>query len=234
VRILDRMAELGLERIERRCAEDREEAEARRRVGQVAGMILSPAQRESRDAGEVVFQQDTRAVRLCLALADKFEHDRTARERQDAADREADEKQHKARRKDHLERLVKEAIEADRLVERDDEADLTPEQAKNAARGRAENAVLWTGRVSERLTEKDIVRDIAHLPFSELVERLCREMRIEPPWELWEDEPWAQEEARLGIKGSPYARPAAPEPTAEPVALAGVDRTVGRPEPPSG
>jgi hypothetical protein len=197
-------------------------------------MILSPAQRESRDAGEVMFQQDTRAVRLCLALADKFEHDRTARERQDAAERDADEKQHKARRKDHLERLVKEAIAADRLTERDDESDLTPEQAKNAARGRAENAALWTGRVSERLTEKDIERDIPHLPFSELVERLCREMRIEPPWELWEDEPWAQEEARLGIKGSPYARPAAPERAIAPLMSAGIDRSVGRPDPPGG
>jgi hypothetical protein len=235
IRMLDRMAELGMERLERRCAEDREEAEARRRVGQVTGMILTQAQRDSRDAGEVMFQQTTRANRLCMALAEKFENDRSARERQDAAEREADEKQHKARRKDHLERLVKEAIEQHERAEaeRADGSELDSERARIAAQIRASDTEYLTKRVSERLTEKDIERDVAHIPFSELVERLCREMDIEPPWEIWEDQPWAQEEARLGIKGSPYVKPRPPEP-APTVKPAGSDHAVGTPEPPSG
>jgi hypothetical protein len=236
IRMLDRMAELGMERLERRCAEDREEAEARRRAGQVTGMILTQAQRASRDAGEVMFQQTTRANRLCMALAEKFQNDRSARERQDSVDREADEKQRKARDKAQLERLVKEAIEHDHRAERDDEKDPGDEpegRAEARARARAEDAAYWTKQVSERLTEADVERDLGKCPFSALVERLCREMRIEPPWEIWQDEDWAQEEARLGIEGSPYARPKGPGAAAV-VQPAGSDSAVGRPEPPSG
>ena len=235
--MLNRMTELGMERLERRCADDREEADARRAVGQVTGMILTPQARASRDAGELMFQQTTRALRLCMALADKFHTARLERARQEAAERAAGEKQRKSRLKDQLARLVKEAIEQDGAAEAEgddgDDPGHEPESGDDAETGARDETDL-TQRVTERLTEYDIERDIGERPFSELVGRICREMGIEPPWELWQDDHWAQEEARLGTPGSPYAQPPVPEPAAAPAAPAGIDAAAGRPEPPSG
>ena len=45
-------------------------------------------------------------------------------------------------------------------------------------------------------------------PYGELAARICRDLGLNPDWSLWEDEPWAKEEAEYRERsGSPFAPP---------------------------
>jgi len=55
-------------------------------------------------------------------------------------------------------------------------------------------------------------------PFGEVVALICRGLGVEPDWEAWAAEPWAQEEIRTRPPTSPYAAwpDAAPRPVPSP------------------
>jgi len=127
-----------------------------------------------------------------MALSLKFYKDRLEREKKSAADHAATEQERKPRQRNQLKRLVIEA------VKRRDDRD-----------SRYEFSLL--SKMHDRLKEEDIERDLARYPLSELIARICKDLGIEPVWELWDTEYWALEEARLKPPGSPYARPPAPE-----------------------
>jgi len=216
---------------------------------------LAAEQRAARDPACLDFQRMTRAVRLCMALALQFRDAQLEHEKQEAAASEAVEKQRKSRLQEQLARLVKEAIEMDTLdriealaeteaeAERFDDADgETHDDADDeteAERGIKAFAEFHTKpRLYERLKEEDIERDLGIVSMGELMARVCRDLEIEPDWTLWAGKHWAQEEARLGTPGSPYARrPAgaeAEEPAEEPVERVERNEPVRGPEPPSG
>jgi len=46
--------------------------------------------------------------------------------------------------------------------------------------------------------------DFAERPISEVVRRLCDMLGLRPDWRRWEKEPWADEEAEAGVRGTPY------------------------------
>jgi hypothetical protein len=72
----------------------------------------------------------------------------------------------------------------------------------------------------ERLGDEDIDQDLGRCPVSEILGRLCDYLEIQPIWQRWRREPWAMDEARHKVPGSPYAEPppAEPEPAEEPEA----------------
>ena len=82
-----------------------------------------------------------------------------------------------------------------------------------------------------RLEEEDIEQDLGRCPQSELVGRLCGDLKIQTPWERWDTEHWAKEEARLKVPGSPYPRPPAAEPEPAEMPEAGAEPEAARPEP---
>jgi hypothetical protein len=197
--------------------QSQDEAEARRTAAP-AGPSPDPAkpkltaeQRAAQDPTGLAFDRVSRAVQTCMALSLKFYKDRLEREKKSAADHAAAEQERKPRQRSQLKRLVIEA------VKRRDDRD-----------SRDEFSLL--SKMHDRLKEEDIERDLARYPLSELIARICRDLGIEPVWELWETEYWALEEARLKPPGSPYARPPAsepekPKPEAPPQPHPGFDRT---------
>ena len=261
--MLKELAELGMGLTRDLVAEAREDIAARRAARAAApnepepevGPELTAEARAANDPSQLAFQRMTRAVRLCMALALQFRDAQLEHEKQEAAASEAVEKQRKSRLQEQLARLVKEAIEMDTLdriealaeteaeAERFDDADgETHDDADDeteAERGIKAFAEFHTKpRLYERLKEEDIERDLGIVSMGELMARVCRDLEIEPDWTLWAGKHWAQEEARLGTPGSPYARrPAgaeAEEPAEEPVERVERNEPVRGPEPPSG
>ena len=62
----------------------------------------------------------------------------------------------------------------------------------------------------EKLSDPDEDLDFADAPISALVSRVCKALGVEPDWEAWEEEDWAEEEAEAWIPGSPYPLPCLP------------------------
>ncbi len=150
------------------------------------------------------FQRAERGVRQCVLLSTKLHQDRLAWETQAEAMAAKLERERRERRKKHVERLVKEAIEHG--------SETLDEEFERRE------------KLEARLDEDDIESDLGRLADSALVDRLCKDCGVEAPWDLWEDEHWAQEEARHEPPGSVFAgarRSAAPE--AEPEAVESVE-----------
>ncbi len=159
--------------------------------GQLSAMVLG-------------FQRVERAVRQCILLSTKLHQDRLAWETQAEAMAAKVERERRERRKKHVERLVKEAIEhgSENLDEEFERRE----------------------KLEARLDEEDIESDLGIIADSALVDRLCKDCGVEAPWDFWEDEHWALEEARHEPPGSVFAgarRSAAPE--AEPDAAEPVE-----------
>ncbi|HMG50620.1 MAG TPA: hypothetical protein VK597_08470 [Inquilinus sp.] len=95
----------------------------------------------------------------------------------------------KVRRVMRVERLMEEAITRARPDE-DDAADLRDE-------------LYW--RFEDLDPEVDL--DFGDRPIGETIDRLCRDLGVEPDWSWWAKEDWAIAEARDKPHGSPYAGP---------------------------
>ena len=149
-------------------------------------------------ATTLAFQRIERAVCQCIQLSNKLHAERLARETQTEAAAAKAEQQRRERRKSRVARLVKEAIELDA---EDNDYDSSERLEK----------------LDERIDEEDIESDIGRIADSAIIARLCKDCGVEAPWEDWEGEHWALEEARQKPPGSVYAgsRPAAP-PAPEP------------------
>jgi hypothetical protein len=130
------------------------------------------------DAGEVAlaYSRITRAVRLTIALKAKLaDEGRVRKERDEAAEVKRlweCEEQRIDQRRDQVERLVEQAIEAEASeTERDG---------------------LMSG-LRERLDEDDIDAKLADRPIGEVLARICRDLGIEPEPGQWAHEVWADE-----------------------------------------
>jgi hypothetical protein len=158
-------------------------------------------------AGEVTTEGDlgpiyasiSKALRQALALHARFEDDsyktqqeraaeaaaRQAREAQRAAAIQAAGKKHKKRQ---VELAVKIAMDAELAedAERFDYGDLYSE-------------------LHERLDDFDDYSDFGRKPVSEIVEGICKVLGLTFEPSLWQDEPWAIEEAKAKPAASPTA-----------------------------
>jgi hypothetical protein len=141
----------------------------------------------------------SKALRQALALHARFEADsyktqqeraaeaaaRQAREAQRAAARAASRENHQKR---HVERAVKIAMDAE-LAEDEEKFD----------RG------MMNRELHERLYDFDDYSDFGRKPVSEIVEGICKVLGLTFDPRLWEDEPWAIEEAKAKPAASPTA-----------------------------
>ncbi len=146
------------------------------------------------------FQRAERAVRQSVLLSTKLHQDRLAWETNAEATAAKLERERRERRKKHVERLVKEAIEHG--------SETLDEEFERRE------------KLEARLDEEDIESDLGRLADSALVDRLCKDCGVEAPWDLWDDEYWALEEVQLEPQGSVFAaerQRAAPEPEPEAV-----------------
>jgi hypothetical protein len=162
----------------------------------------------------------SRAVRLCIGLSAKLQEEWSAQDKKLAADASFEVKLRKERLKGKVGRLVGDAIrhsvekEAERLAEAESESEFDEEERED---GLLEAMI-------EQLEDEDIDQDLGRCPVSAILGRLCDYLEIQPPWERWRKEPWAMDEARRKVPGSPYAEP----PPAEPEPAEGPE---ARPEP---
>lgn len=165
----------------------------------------------------------SRSARLCISLSAKLQEDRSAQDKKQAADASFEVKLRKNGLKDKVGRLVGEAIrdavekEAERLAEPEGEGEACDESEFDEEE--REDALLEA--LYERLKDEDIDQDLGRCPVSEILGRLCDYLEIPPPWQRWRKEPWAMDEARRKVPGSPYAEPppaAEPEPAEGPEA----------------
>jgi hypothetical protein len=124
------------------------------------------------------FSRVSRAVRLTLALKAQLMEgapERDRKEREEVQERKIAAAR-KRRRKIEVARAVEMAI------------------ADDVERGEGGNPEELRADLRERLDEADIDDDLGKLPISEIVERICRDLRIEPDWKLWREEAWFIEE----------------------------------------
>jgi hypothetical protein len=164
----------------------------------------------------------SRSVRLCIGLSAKLQEERSAQDKKQASDASFEVGLRKERLKGKVGRLVGAAIrdavekEAERLAEAESESEACDESEFDEEE--REDALLEA--LYERLGDEDIDQDLGRCPVSEILGRLCDYLEIPPPWERWRREPWAMDEARRKVPGSPYAEPppaaAAAEPEAKP------------------
>jgi hypothetical protein len=211
MRMLRRLAEIGMARAEELHLQMQDEAKARRAEAATAPEADAPDLSEADQPKpklpnpDLALHRTARVVSLCMSLSLKFQKERLEREKQVAADHAVAEKKRKERRKQQIARVVKQAIERE-VAEREDR----PEEDDGEAGDFDLYGLQQT--LSERLDEDDIERDLDRCPLGELIARICRELGITPDWEFWQQHQWALEEARLKPPGSPYAEPPAPDP----------------------
>ena len=191
---------------------DPREARAARRLAaaerlSVIGMALSEAMlarvSEAMKAGEAVdtgavaleYSRLSRSVRQTLALEARFDAAGAdlakALEDERAARRERAEQARADRISFNfgcVEAAVGEAIAA--------------ETGRTGDEARAEEL---NERLLEQLEDPREEDEIADLPVSALVARLCKSLGVAVDWSLWEDEEWAVAEWHAGLVGSPYA-----------------------------
>ncbi len=226
MRMLRRLAEIGMARAEQIFVQTQDAANAR--PDEAAPPKVDPPKPKLPDP-DLALHRTARLVRLSMVLSLKFHNERLEREKQAAAEDEAVEKKRKARRKQQIERGVKQAIDRE-AAERDERP-----EAADADDGF--NPYELHAELSERLDEDDIERDLDRCPRGELIGRICREFGIEPDWDFLRQQEWAIEEARLD---PPAPEPDAAEPEAaiippepEPEAAAPPEIEVQEPEPPA-
>jgi hypothetical protein len=200
--LLRRVARIG-ERIalsvERRAAAEAALAEtkaAQAAAGPADDAAGLPPDRPGGDAA-LAFTRVTRAMRLNLMLAQKLGADLLARDKADqAAGRaqaedaaraaEAARQARAGRQKEQVRYAVGTAIET---------------EAEGWTQGEREKALK---DLDERLDDPDVLPDFGTMPTSEIVRRICRDLRLDPLWREWLEEPWALDEARRQVPGSPY------------------------------
>jgi len=163
--------------------------------------IPEPAGKQPRGEVGLTFQRLSRGIRLCLAL-----HARIRQDGQELAEKmaaalathaNAARNEHRSQQKARVKRAVEQTIDAEGR-ERGTREDLLREMRE---------------RLDEHLRDEDLEADLLDLPVSELIDRICIYLRIDPDWDMWKHEPWAQAEAEANVPGSPYAEPAAAEPS---------------------
>ena len=216
---------------------------------------------DAADRADLAFHRSGRSLRFCITLSDKLHAGRLERDKKLAAGDAVEVKERKTRLKSQAKRLVIEAIdqqvekeiqeeierraETERLTEseretesedteafdEDDEDEDDDGEIDFALHHRACRGATLRSALFRRLEEEDIEQDLGRCPQSELVGRLCGDLKIQAPWERWDTEHWAKEEARLKVPGSPYPRPPKAEPEPAEMPEAEPESAEARPEP---
>jgi|HubBroStandDraft_1064217.scaffolds.fasta_scaffold00523_13 hypothetical protein len=148
----------------------------------------------------------SRAVRLTVAFEaklaeerrkflDSTESERAAMRAEAARRQAANEARRRVQKKFKVERIAKQAIEAE-------------------TKDLQERYALGTG-LFERLREYERYDELGNRPIGEILARIFRDLGIRPDWQRWEREEWALEEARARAHGSPYGRCWPPETEAD-------------------
>jgi hypothetical protein len=75
-------------------------------------------------------------------------------------------------------------------------------EAASLEREAVERLVLQAG---ERLEDDRVYRDLTERPLGEIVALICKDLGVEPDWDLLADTYWAQLEIKRPPPGSPYA-----------------------------
>jgi hypothetical protein len=79
------------------------------------------------------------------------------------------------------------------------------EQLGEAASLDGEAVERLVREAGERLEDDGFYRDLTERPMGEIVALICRDLGIEPDWELLSDIYWARQEIKKPPLGSPYA-----------------------------
>jgi len=192
---------------EARAARRLSELERLSRIGIEMAEALGRRVADAVAAGEAVdggaaaleFSRLSMAVRRTLALEARFDAEGAALAERLAAERA--EKRAQKRDEADRERLVRIGFNTD-CVQAAVTQVIDAEVADDADNERGD-------RLDERLMahledprEED---DIADLPVSALIARICEDLGLSVDWSLWEDEEWAVAEWRDAVGGSPYA-----------------------------
>ena len=178
--------------------------------------IPEPAGKQPRGEVGLTFQRLSRGIRLCLAL-----HARIRQDGQELAEKLAAEQikranaarnAHRSQQKARVKRAVEQSIDT-----------------HGRERGTREDLLAgMREQLDEHLRDEDLDEDLLNLPISEIIDRICIYLRIDPDWDMWTTEPWAVAEAEAQVPGSPYAEPLkTPEPMPEAMA------EIAPPRPPS-
>jgi hypothetical protein len=157
----------------------------------------------------LAFHRAARAVRTSVALWRQLEREKDA----DAA--AAALAAAVARR----ERAAARRLSAGRIVERvahDHYEAALPGKDRDAEAIIAAQAATREAR--ERLEDEDLFGDLADLPLSEIVARVCRDVGLSPDWPGLAGEDWARAEIGGGPQGGPQGGPHGPAPVGEPLA----------------
>ncbi|QUD89899.1 hypothetical protein [Phenylobacterium montanum] len=185
--ILQRLVEVGmtlLGAVEREALARAEAVEA----AMIAGRTLPPP--SPQDPG-LSFSRISRAVRLTLALEARVAEGQVA---QPVAAEPPPPRPICAEEEARMERIAERKAHAQEAVEKLIDA---------APAGEAE---ALHNALAERLEDAPDEAEFERAPVSRLIERICADLGVEPDWDLWEDEPWARNEATRRVRGSPYAR----------------------------
>jgi len=233
LRMLEGLVETGMEMVQSRLRQEllyeqalRQKVEAGQFVARPASPepaaddeapdedVPEPAGKQPRGEVGLTFQRLSRGIRLCLAL-----HARIRQDGQELAEKLAAEQIKRAnaarnalrsQQKARVKRAVEQSIDT-----------------HGRERGMREDLLAGMREsLDEHLRDEDLDEDLLNLPISELIDRICIYLRIDPAWQMWTTEPWAVAEAEANMPGSPYAEPpteteptpgvtAEPEPTRE-------------------
>jgi hypothetical protein len=182
LRMLEELAEIGMDiaRALRRRALDEAAANAAQPDDQALGLA---------------FSRVARAVRQTLALEDRLDQDRQARDGAAQAERAVQ----------LAEQAGARAIEGLRVAIHRSEVRAKVEQVIEAEAGDADVERLLTD-LDERLDDDEGGADFLDRPLGELIAAICRDLGLTPDWSLWVNEDWAVQEAKAKPPGSPYAK----------------------------
>jgi hypothetical protein len=160
--------------------------------------VVADATPADRDLGPT-YASIAKALRQALALHARFEADSYKTQQEHAAEaaaRQAREAQRAAAletgRKNHQKREVKQAVKIAM------DAELAEDSEKFSS-------VRMLHELHERLDDFDDYSDFGRKPVSEIVEGICKVLGLTFEPSLWEDEPWAIEEAKAKSAASPPA-----------------------------
>ena len=180
MRLLDRLVDIGMEQIELRAADAREEFAARSAIraarvaaAEAAGPDAEPVEADpspertleplpALEPTDLAVQRLSRSVRLCMSLAIRFHNDRLDREAGLVKGRAA-----AAAPQPPRERSPKEQL-ADRVKEKI-EREAEPDEKE-----------ILLSELRERLEEEDVERDLKQYPIDELALLICQDLGAGP------------------------------------------------------
>ena len=201
---LKRLAEIGLGFAEEVDLEvQARAAEARARLAKAeAGAVPPPAEPPGKDRPDLAltFTRISRCVRLTFMLEDKLHANFEAR-------RNGDEARAAERAKEAAgERQKRDRATAERVV-------------REAIRAEAGDQNEYNRLISQmklRLDRSDIEQEAGKIPTEALIQRVCRDLGLDPDWDWWQGEEWlggADDDAPMASAAPcPICHPAASPP----------------------